>query len=84
MPVLDPSLWAAQSVPYLFGVASIDDDVALGGWSHLTARSWSRPHPCWSQLAPGEGVQVEGVHIIVVDEISGESTQAQHVLGWTG
>lgn len=78
MPALVPSPWTtpglAPSVPYLFGVASIDDDVALGGGSHLTARPWSRPHPCRSQLAPGEGVQVEGVHIIVVDEISAEST----------
>lgn len=78
MPGLVPSLWTtpdlAQSVPHLFGVASIDDDVALGGGSHLTARPWSRPHPCRSQLAPGEGVQVEGVHIVVVDEISAEST----------
>lgn len=84
MPVLVPGLWTtsdlAQSVPHLFGVASIDDDVALGSGSHLTARSRSRPNPCWSQLAPGEGVQVEGVHIIVVDVISRESTRAQHVL----
>lgn len=79
-----PSLWTipdfAQSVPYLFGVASIDDDVALRGGSHLAARSWSRAHPCRSQLAPGEGVQVEGIDIIVVDEISAESTRAQHIL----
>lgn len=69
-----------QSLSYLFGVASIDDYAALRSGCHLTAGSWSRPNPRWSQLVPGETVQVEGIHIVIIDVISRESNQ--HITGF--
>lgn len=71
-----------QSPSYLFGVASIDDYAALRSGSHLTSRSWSRSNPWRSQLAPSEGVQVEGIDIIVIDVISKESKLAHHRFSW--
>lgn len=66
-----------HTMSYLFRVAPVDDDAALGSDGHLAARPGCGPGPCWGQLAPRECVQVKGIHIVVIDVISGYIEVAQ-------
>lgn len=66
-----------HAASYLLRVAPVDDNAALGSDRHLAARSGGGPGPRRAQSTPRERVQVKGVHVIVVDVISGYNMVTQ-------
>lgn len=60
----------AHTHAHHFRVSSIDNDThAIRRGGHLTGWAWGGSRAWWSEAGPGEGVQGEGIDIIVVDKI---------------
>lgn len=63
-------------ISHLFGVATVDDYIAFWSGRHLAARPRGRADAGRRQLAPRERVQVESIHIVVVDVVSSQGKGA--------
>lgn len=65
-----------------FGVSPVDDDThAVRRGGHLTSRTWAGSRAGRGEARPGEGVQGEGVDIVVIYKVSERGGERREMSG---